>query len=300
MPRSARTHVPTTTLPPEETADIAAMHAAGADGAVLINAVQDAGSAGILVGRYQMARAMANLSRVAMLRAYEQLKSTGAYRSLTLVDENGNQVRAETVEAFCLLAFDRSYRSMEEDLQNLRDLGDALYDSAQTLCLRYSDMRAIRALPAPERAKVEAAVASGGDTKAIRALITDLVEDLDAARRQADASATKLNELDDVVRSQAADLAEAKKQIKALKAYVPSDDAAAQSKHDEVTIAAVKDAIDTVMAASEVIGQVLLDAKTDPRLSMPALQVIGGMVEGELRRWYSYSDMVRAAAEVRK
>ncbi len=106
--------------------------------------------------------------------------------------------------------------------------------------------------------------------------------------------------MDEVVRSQAADLANAKREIKSIKSYVPSDDAAAQSKHDEVTINACKEAIDTIMAASETIGQILLDAKRDPRLSLPALQVIGGMVEGELRRWYSYSDMVRTAAEARK
>jgi hypothetical protein len=263
-------------------------------------AMRDAGSAGIIVGRYQMARAMANLSRVAMLRAYEQLKANSAYKALTLLDDLGNPVQADTLQSFCLLAFQQSYRTMEEDLQNLKDLGDALYDCAETLCLRRDDMRALRALPAPERAKVDAAVAAGAETKQIRALITDLVEDLAAARRQADASAAKLNEMDEVVRSQAADLANAKREIKSIKSYVPSDDAAAQSKHDEVTINACKEAIDTIMAASETIGQILLDAKRDPRLSLPALQVIGGMVEGELRRWYSYSDMVRTAAEARK
>ncbi len=299
MPRKPSTSVPAP-LPVEVIDDAHALQAAGSDGAMVIAAMQEAGAAGILVGRYQMARAMANLSRVAMLRAYDQLKTSGAYKGLYLQDELGNSIRADTLESFCLLAFDRSYRSMEEDLQNLSDLGDALYESAQTLCLRYSDMRALRALPAPERAKVDAAVAAGAETKQIRALITDLVEDLAAARRQADASAAKLNEMDEVVRSQAADLANAKREIKSIKSYVPSDDAAAQSKHDEVTINACKEAIDTIMAASETIGQILLDAKRDPRLSLPALQVIGGMVEGELRRWYSYSDMVRTAAEARK
>jgi hypothetical protein len=297
--RTARASAPAQ-LPVEEVVTAHAIQRAGVDGIDVMAAMRDAGSAGIIVGRYQMARAMANLSRVAMLRAYEQLKANSAYKALTLLDDLGNPVQADTLQSFCLLAFQQSYRTMEEDLQNLKDLGDALYDCAETLCLRRDDMRALRALPAPERAKVDAAVAAGAETKQIRALITDLVEDLAAARRQADASAAKLNEMDEVVRSQAADLANAKREIKSIKSYVPSDDAAAQSKHDEVTINACKEAIDTIMAASETIGQILLDAKRDPRLSLPALQVIGGMVEGELRRWYSYSDMVRTAAEARK
>jgi hypothetical protein len=297
--RTARASAPAP-LPVEEVVTAHAIQRAGVDGIDVMAAMRDAGSAGIIVGRYQMARAMANLSRVAMLRAYEQLKANSAYKALTLLDDLGNPVQADTLQSFCLLAFQQSYRTMEEDLQNLKDLGDALYDCAETLCLRRDDMRALRALPAPERAKVDAAVAAGAETKQIRALITDLVEDLAAARRQADASAAKLNEMDEVVRSQAADLANAKREIKSIKSYVPSDDAAAQSKHDEVTINACKEAIDTIMAASETIGQILLDAKRDPRLSLPALQVIGGMVEGELRRWYSYSDMVRTAAEARK
>ncbi|MCE2646887.1 MAG: hypothetical protein LW835_17135 [Burkholderiaceae bacterium] len=299
MARTARASAPAQ-LPVEEVVTAHAIQRAGVDGIDVMAAMRDAGSAGIIVGRYQMARAMANLSRVAMLRAYEQLKANSAYKALTLLDDLGNPVQADTLQSFCLLAFQQSYRTMEEDLQNLKDLGDALYDCAETLCLRRDDMRALRALPAPERAKVDAAVAAGAETKQIRALITDLVEDLAAARRQADASAAKLNEMDEVVRSQAADLANAKREIKSIKSYVPSDDAAAQSKHDEVTINACKEAIDTIMAASETIGQILLDAKRDPRLSLPALQVIGGMVEGELRRWYSYSDMVRTAAEARK
>jgi len=297
--RTARASAPAP-LPVEEVVTAHAIQRAGVDGIDVMAAMRDAGSAGIIVGRYQMARAITNLSRVAMLRAYEQLKANSAYKALTLLDDLGNPVQADTLQSFCLLAFQQSYRTMEEDLQNLKDLGDALYDCAETLCLRRDDMRALRALPAPERAKVDAAVAAGAETKQIRALITDLVEDLAAARRQADASAAKLNEMDEVVRSQAADLANAKREIKSIKSYVPSDDAAAQSKHDEVTINACKEAIDTIMAASETIGQILLDAKRDPRLSLPALQVIGGMVEGELRRWYSYSDMVRTAAEARK
>ncbi|MCE2646697.1 MAG: hypothetical protein LW835_16130 [Burkholderiaceae bacterium] len=300
MPRKPSTSVPAP-LPVEVIDDAHALQAAGSDGAMVIAAMQEAGAAGILVGRYQMARAMANLSRVAMLRAYDQLKTSGAYKGLYLQDELGNSIRADTLESFCLLAFDRSYRSMEEDLQNLSDLGDALYESAQTLCLRYSDMRALRALPAPERAKIEAAIGGGAaDGKAIRALISDLVEDLTASRRQADATAAKLNELDEVVSSQAADLTAAKKEIKSLKAFVPSDEAEAQSVHDAVQIEAVKRALDEILKPTSLIGQVLLDARTDPRVSVACVQQISGLVDSELRRWYSYADLATAALGAKK
>ena len=300
MARTARTSAPAP-LPAEEVVTAHAIQRAGVDGIDVVAAMRDAGSAGIIVGRYQMARAMANLSRVAMLRAYEQLKANSAYKALTLLDELGNPVQADTLQSFCLLAFQQSYRTMEEDLQNLKDLGDALYDCAETLCLRRDDMRALRALPAPERAKVDAAIAAGAETKAIRALIIDLVDDLAAARRQADTSASKLNELDEVVRSQAADLANAKREIKALKAYVPSDDAAAQTRADQLVIDAVNESMQTIYAASGRIGQILTDARRgDVRITTSALKVITGLVEGEMQRWYSYTDMVRETAAALK
>lgn len=52
MPRTARTQQIAPSLPADEVADANALQAAGADGAALVTALQDAGSAGVLVGRY--------------------------------------------------------------------------------------------------------------------------------------------------------------------------------------------------------------------------------------------------------
>jgi hypothetical protein len=59
--------------------------------------------------------------------------------------------------------------------------------------------------------------------------------------------------------------------------------------------------MESIYAASGRIGQILTDARRgDVRITMSALKVITGLVEGEMQRWYSYTDMIRETAAALK
>lgn len=103
-------------------------------------------------------------NRVAMLKAFAQIKESGVYKGMQVRDRNsGKAVTVNTWEEFCN-AHGYSYPKIAEDLKNLATFGGDFLELQDSLGLGYRELRRLRAgigqLPEGERKKVLAEINS--------------------------------------------------------------------------------------------------------------------------------------------
>ena len=97
-------------------------------------------------------------NRVAMLKAFAQIRDSKAYKGMTVRDrQSGESVVVKTWQEFCE-AHGYSKQKIHEDLQNLATFGGDFLDLQDRLGLGYRELRRLRAgigqLPEDERQKV--------------------------------------------------------------------------------------------------------------------------------------------------
>lgn len=114
----------------------------------------------INVGRMQAAHAISNLSRMAALTAFEQIRAAGGWKGVPYITAEGKVTQCETLEEFCPVFLRRPLRSLQEDAQNMRLVGPEVYEQLDEQGFTRAQFRALRALPDAERPALEAALAA--------------------------------------------------------------------------------------------------------------------------------------------
>lgn len=88
-------------------------------------------------------RLNAESNRVAMLKAFAEIKASKAYQDCTVRTSTGELVAVHTWEEFCE-AHGYSYQKIAEDLKNLSVFGGNVLEQQRRLGLGYRDLRALR------------------------------------------------------------------------------------------------------------------------------------------------------------
>ncbi len=126
-----------------------------------------------LLGQAQMADAFANFSLTVSTSKLAHVKETKLYKALKgQKTADGQRFMSGTWEEFCGL-LGRSHQQVDEDLRNLKSLGEEALESMSRMGIGYREMRQYRKLPEDQKlALVEAAKA--GDKESF----VDLAEEI--------------------------------------------------------------------------------------------------------------------------
>lgn len=117
------------------------------------------------------------VNRVGMLKKFQEIRETKAYKGLTLTDKNtGEPLTVNTWEDFCEV-HGFSHKKINEDLQNLAVFGGSLLQAQEALGLGYRELRKLRAglkeLPADEQKALLEKVKAAEDKEDILILLDE-------------------------------------------------------------------------------------------------------------------------------
>lgn len=117
------------------------------------------------------------VNRVGMLKKFQEIRESKAYKGLSLTDRlTGGVVTVNTWEEFCG-AYGFSRKKIEEDLQNLALFGGGLLESQEALGLGYRELRKLRAglkeLPAEEQQALLEKVKTAEDKEELLILLDE-------------------------------------------------------------------------------------------------------------------------------
>lgn len=115
-----------------------------------------------LLGQVQMSDAFSQFSLTVSTSKLSKVKETKAYRNLAGQKTADGQQLAGTWEEFCRL-LGRSHQHVDEDIRNLRAMGEKALEAMQTMGIGYRQLREFRQLP--EDDKNALAVAAEQDDK---------------------------------------------------------------------------------------------------------------------------------------
>lgn len=153
--------------PPEEAAKQVLMHQAAS------NYAEERDLVNQLLGQIQTADAFAQFSRTVSTSKLAYVKETKAYRALQGKQSADGQQFSGTWEEFCGL-LGRSQQHVDEDIRNLRALGEEALDSMSRMGIGYRELRQFRRLPTDsQEALIEAAKA--GDKEGLLDLAEELI-----------------------------------------------------------------------------------------------------------------------------
>lgn len=165
-----------------------------------------------LLGQAQMADAFAKFSVTVTTSKLAHVKENKLYRALAGKESGDGHHFSGTWEEFCGL-FGRSREQIDEDIRNLRVLGEDAMDRLSSIGAGYRELRALRKLPEDERALIAAAPdreslvelleeRGAAHAKEKEQLASDLAEakaDADAARNNTAERDRKISHLQDEV-----------------------------------------------------------------------------------------------------
>ncbi|KII30049.1 hypothetical protein [Pseudomonas fluorescens] len=143
-----------------------------------------------LLGQAQMAESFAKFSLTVSTSKLAYVKETKLYRGLSGKKTADGQQFVGTWDEFCSL-LGRSRQQVDEDIANLRTLGEAALDSMSRMGIGYRELRQYRRLPQDEQAAL-IEVAKAGDKEAF----LDLAEEVIA--KHAKEKEALIQRLDDV------------------------------------------------------------------------------------------------------
>ncbi|POA25642.1 MULTISPECIES: hypothetical protein [unclassified Pseudomonas] len=126
-----------------------------------------------LLGQAQMAESFAKFSLTVSTSKLAYVKETKLYRGLSGKKTADGQQFAGTWDEFCSL-LGRSRQQVDEDIANLRTLGEAALDSMSRMGIGYRELRQYRRLPPDEQAAL-IEVAKAGDKEAFLDLAEEVI-----------------------------------------------------------------------------------------------------------------------------
>lgn len=199
-------------------------------------------------------------NRVAMLKAFAQIRDNGAYKGMTVRDrKSGEAVVIKTWEEFCK-AHGYSEQKIREDLKNLSTFGGDFLELQDSLGLGYRELRRLRAgigqLPEGEREKVLEEINSvQGQDEAVEKL-----EEVRTRLAEAELRVKELTETmkakEEVSKKKSDKLEELEVRIERLTSIRPDDEQALSEQVQDRAREAVDDVCRKMrMAAVALIGQ---------------------------------------------
>lgn len=221
--RKALPKVEAATEPEIDTAQLAADRKAADSLAVIqIGYTEERDLLNQLIGQTQALSAIAKFADVVSLTKLAHIKENKIYRALTGkkgVDADGNEIAdVGTWEGFCLM-IGSSKSKVDEDILNLRALGEDAIRKLQSVGAGYRDLRKLRALPDEARTslldspELQSALAEG-DKDAIRELIEDMAV---ANRKKTDELAAEIESKDRTISDKGELIAHKDEEINDLK-----------------------------------------------------------------------------------
>ena len=166
-----------------------------------------------LLGHVQMADAFAKFSVTVTTSKLALVKENKLYRALSGRKSGDGHLFTGTWVEFCSL-LNRSREQIDEDIRNLRTLGEEALESMSRMGIGYRELRLFRKLPEDSRTALTE-VAKAGDKESLLALaeeliarqnreketlekqLTDKAADLDASRRRVSELKASRDELED-------------------------------------------------------------------------------------------------------
>lgn len=127
-----------------------------------------------LIGRIQFAHGVSKLLTVSALKDLQTIKERKLYKGLCISDAAGKSLTVSTFNDFCA-QLGMSGQHINEQLLNLRELGEEAIESMNRIGLGYRDLRKLRKLDESDQQIVIGELeASVGDKEAVVSLIDDL------------------------------------------------------------------------------------------------------------------------------
>lgn len=126
-----------------------------------------------LLGQVQMSDAFSQFSLTVSTSKLSKVKETKAYRNLAGQKTADGQQLSGTWKEFCQL-LGRSHQHVDEDIRNLRAIGEKALESMQTMGIGYRQLREFRQLPEDDKTAL-AEVAQQNDKDAFLELAESLI-----------------------------------------------------------------------------------------------------------------------------
>jgi len=143
------------------------------------------------VGRKQITSAIQKLLTVTDLVDLQTIKETKQYKGYRHIGDDGKVLIIKTFEDFCIHIEGRSVESVDLELANFKQLGEAFFDAMRQIGIGPATMRDYRKLPDDEKqALLE--VAQNGDKDSFVELASTLIT---KHQREKEAADKKINDL---------------------------------------------------------------------------------------------------------
>ena len=127
------------------------------------------------IGQIQAFNNMKKYATVAELVTFKKIKESKQYKGLVYTDEDGKSATVADIKDVCTVFFGRSYRSMQEDEQNLESFGQEFFESSQSMGLGNRELRKLRQLPEEsQQLIINSEAVDLSDKEAVKELIEDL------------------------------------------------------------------------------------------------------------------------------
>lgn len=179
-------------------------------------------------------------NRLAMLKSFQQIRDSKAYRGATVVSRRtGETMIVATWDDFCA-AHGFSKRKIDEDLQNLATFGGDLLELQDKLGLGYRDLRLLRKglnqLPPEERQAVLDDVAKAEGPDELKERLEDLRLELARAKARAQTLQEDLDAKEAVSRKKTDKLDRLEEQVAKLTSIRPDDKTQIKLQRNKVAL----------------------------------------------------------------
>lgn len=167
-------HKPATTLPDPGTAAEAHAMTISADQQAHDIEREAAFHAAKIVGRVETALFYETISQKVVVESYLELKKNNAFMAITYRDADGNVKRISCLHEFCERVFKKTYRRVQQLVDNYHTIGADLFDAAEQIGFRQKDYQALKALPAADQAIIKQAMAEETDRDQVIGLLQEM------------------------------------------------------------------------------------------------------------------------------
>jgi hypothetical protein len=128
------------------------------------------------IGQVQAFNNIKKYTTVGELLIFKKIKESKQYKGLVYENDSGKSTTVGDIKELCTVFFQRSYNTMQEELNNLEIFGEEFLESSQNMGLGNRELRKLRQLPENQQLAVIASKEVDlGDKTAVKELIEDLV-----------------------------------------------------------------------------------------------------------------------------
>lgn len=193
------------------------------------------------------------LNRVALLKIFQDIRDTSAYKGATVIMRaTGETVTVTTWEDFCT-AHGYSRRKIDEDLQNLASFGGDFLELQDKLGLGYRELRLLRKgladLPPEERQAVLADVAEAEGPEEVKEKLADMRLELAQAKAREKDLLADMEAKEKVSKGKTEKLDALEEQVARLTSIRPDDKAMVLAEKNTAALRQLDDCCNAVWQA---------------------------------------------------